>query len=177
MEITTLENIDPKDEKIQLIIKDIETNFTKIKTSIPPELKEEIITLIDKFLLIINNSEKIETKLDILNSIINKISQKIKNFENIDEDLKKYMSQIKKSMFQINSLENRPSIITKNYLNGNYKGDYLNGKREGKGIYIYNNGDKYEGEYKNDLKNGYGVYTYKNGDIYEGYYKDGMRLK
>ena len=64
MEITTLENIDPKDEKIQLIIKDIETNFTKIKTSIPPELKEEIITLIDKFLLIINNTEKIETKLD-----------------------------------------------------------------------------------------------------------------
>ena len=176
MENTKIENITPKDEQIQLIIKDIETNFEQMKSNIIPiEIKEEINSLIDKFSFILKDQQinNFIEKLDNLNSIINDLSQKIKQFPNINEDSKKSISKIKKLMYQINSIESRPSIITKKYYNGTYKGDYLNGKREGKGIYTYNNGDIYEGEYKNDLKEGFGIYKYKNGDIYEGNYKEG----
>ncbi len=40
--------------------------------------------------------------------------------------------------------------------------------KNGKGRYIYSNGDKYIGEFKNGLPDGRGVYHYKNGDIYNG---------
>ena len=45
-----------------------------------------------------------------------------------------------------------------------YEGDYVNGKREGKGIYYFKNGDKYEGDFKNGLKEGNGIY-YNNGEM------------
>lgn len=39
------------------------------------------------------------------------------------------------------------------YKNGDtYEGFFVNGKREGKGVYIYQNGDKYEGEFKRGKK-------------------------
>ena len=34
---------------------------------------------------------------------------------------------------------------------------------DGKGIYIYNNGNRYEGQFKNDLFNERGIFIYKNG--------------
>ena len=40
-----------------------------------------------------------------------------------------------------------------------YKGKIINSKKQGKGIYYYNNGDRYEGEYN---KNTEGIYYYKN---------------
>ena len=47
-----------------------------------------------------------------------------------------------------------------------YKGQFINGKKEGEGIYNYKNGDIYNGNWKNDNKEGEGKYNYKNGDIY-----------
>ena len=44
-------------------------------------------------------------------------------------------------MYKLNTIENRPSYIKKEYNNRKYEGDYINGKREGKGLYIYNSGD------------------------------------
>lgn len=38
-----------------------------------------------------------------------------------------------------------------------YEGYWLNGKRHGKGIYRWNNGETYNGDWKNDRMNGYGV--------------------
>ena len=70
-------------------------------------------------------------------------------------------------------MKNMSSCIAKIYKNVKYKGDYLNGKREGKGIYKYNNEDIYEGEYKNHLKDGEGVYKFENEDIYTGQYQKG----
>ena len=76
-------------------------------------------------------------------------------------------------------------------------GEIIRGKKEGKGVYYYNNGDKYEGNFKDDKKegkgsfyfnekgeiykgnfendypNGMGKYFFKNGDRYEGMFKDG----
>ena len=56
-------------------------------------------------------------------------------------------------------------LFRKLYQNGDsYEGDWVNGKRDGKGKMIYANGDAYEG----DWVNGKGKMIYANGDSYEG---------
>ena len=37
-------------------------------------------------------------------------------------------------------------------------------KKEGKGIYYYNNGGRYEGDWKNDIKEGKGIKYWNDGD-------------
>ena len=54
-----------------------------------------------------------------------------------------------------------------------YEGPIINGKKEGKGIYIYQNGCKYEGYFKNDKKEGNGIFYYANGDRYKGNFHEG----
>ena len=54
-----------------------------------------------------------------------------------------------------------------------YTGDFVNGNKQGKGIYVWGSGsqwagDRYEGDYVNDKRNGKGIYVYTNGDRYEG---------
>lgn len=41
--------------------------------------------------------------------------------------------------------------------NGIYKGDFMNGKKHGQGIYKFNNGLRYEGEYRNGVRSGNGI--------------------
>ena len=66
--------------------------------------------------------------------------------------------------------------ITKIYNIGKYVGEYKNGKREGKGIFYYNNGNRYEGDFKNDKKEGKGKFYYNSGkwkgNRYEGDFKN-----
>ena len=64
---------------------------------------------------------------------------------------------------------------TETYNNGRYEGQFRNGKREGKGIYYYKNGEKYDGECKNGLKEGKGIYYFNNGNKYEGDWKMGYK--
>jgi hypothetical protein len=55
-------------------------------------------------------------------------------------------------------------------------GECTNGDCEnGKGRYIYPNGDKYIGEFKDSKLDGRGVYTFKNGNVYRGQFKNNMR--
>lgn len=56
-----------------------------------------------------------------------------------------------------------------------YVGEYKNGFREGQGTLIYANGGKYVGEHKGGVLNGRGMYTSASGDIHVGEYKDGKR--
>lgn len=52
-----------------------------------------------------------------------------------------------------------------------YEGDFVEGKRQGKGVYTFKqNGDIYEGFYADNMKSGFGkiVYTNKKGDDEEG---------
>ena len=51
-------------------------------------------------------------------------------------------------------------VIIKEYDNGKYIGEWKNGKREGKGIYYWNNGDIYEGDWKNNKGEGKGIINY-----------------
>lgn len=58
---------------------------------------------------------------------------------------------------------------------GEYYGEYKNGKYQGKGIIVFDNGDRFEGYFKGGLKDGRGEYSFQNGDIFEGDFKGGLR--
>lgn len=46
-----------------------------------------------------------------------------------------------------------------------YEGQWLDGQRNGYGVFYYANGSKYEGEWKNNLKEGYAIFTEDNGNL------------
>lgn len=56
-----------------------------------------------------------------------------------------------------------------------YKGEFKDGKTNGKGIYTWANGTKYEGERQNDMRHGKGVLTWTNGSKYDGEWQNGKR--
>lgn len=57
-----------------------------------------------------------------------------------------------------------------------YEGDFIDGHREGRGIYRYfKSGHKYEGEWKEDVKRGIGKMTYQGVGEYHGYWENGRR--
>ena len=51
---------------------------------------------------------------------------------------------------------------------GQYKGEMVSGKPNGKGNTVFANGDTYEGEYVKGRREGYGIYTFSDGEKYEG---------
>ena len=55
--------------------------------------------------------------------------------------------------------------------------DWKKGKKEGKGIMYYNNGDRYEGEFKNGVREGEGILFYKNGQKDKGVWKNDIFQK
>ncbi|MBN1670945.1 MAG: MerR family transcriptional regulator [Kiritimatiellae bacterium] len=62
------------------------------------------------------------------------------------------------------------------YPNGDvYDGDFSDGKKHGTGRYVFNNGDVYFGDYKDDVRTGKGTYVYASGDRYEGEFLEGKR--
>lgn len=62
------------------------------------------------------------------------------------------------------------------YENGNtYEGNFTDNQRTGYGIAITKAGEKYEGQWKNDRFNGKGKYTWKNGDYYIGMFEEAKR--
>ena len=92
--------------------------------------------------------------------------------------------------------------LTKNAGNYVYIGEWVNGKRKGRGKvtdgnYVYMGffendrrqgwgmedfvgdsewaGDRFEGDFENDVRNGVGLYTHDNGDSYLGKYKDNVK--
>lgn len=55
-----------------------------------------------------------------------------------------------------------------------YEGEWLNGKKDGRGALKYKNGDVYEGSFKEDLFDGLGILTMTNGMRYEGNWQRGQ---
>lgn len=62
---------------------------------------------------------------------------------------------------------------TRNYADGEYKGDFVNGHKDGNGTYVWKNGDEYVGRWRNEKGNGYGTYTWADGNKYIGDFVDG----
>jgi len=62
------------------------------------------------------------------------------------------------------------------YDSGNsYEGDFVDGYREGKGIFKWADGDKYEGDWVRGAHHGKGTFYWKDGDKYEGDWVDNSR--
>lgn len=62
------------------------------------------------------------------------------------------------------------------YFDGNeYDGEFLDGKRDGYGVYKWVSGQLYEGSFKNDKMNGKGKMSYPDGNTYEGDWLDDKR--
>ena len=49
-----------------------------------------------------------------------------------------------------------------------YVGQYRNGFRHGKGIYVFKNGARYNGDWRDGQKYGQGIFWYPDGTRYEG---------
>jgi len=57
---------------------------------------------------------------------------------------------------------------------GNYSGEMVNGKLQGKGIIRWDNSAIYKGSFENGLAHGTGRYVYADGSVYEGQFSKGM---
>ena len=65
----------------------------------------------------------------------------------------------------------------KTWPNGDrYEGDFIADRKEGFGVYVWGRGmwegERYEGTYANDRRHGTGVYRWPSGDVYRGPWKD-----
>jgi hypothetical protein len=56
-----------------------------------------------------------------------------------------------------------------------YFGDYKNGRKNGKGVYLFSNGYIYSGEFEYGIRNGKGIDFYSNGEAYCGEFVNGNR--
>lgn len=56
-----------------------------------------------------------------------------------------------------------------------YEGYFVDDARMGKGVFVWKNNDKYEGDFENDKRTGNGVLVLNNGDRYEGLFVDGKK--
>ncbi|OMJ88168.1 hypothetical protein SteCoe_9988 [Stentor coeruleus] len=57
--------------------------------------------------------------------------------------------------------------------NSEYNGTFKNGKREGQGVFIWNNGARYTGSFINDKFHGEGLYVWSDKRIYDGMWSEG----
>lgn len=53
-----------------------------------------------------------------------------------------------------------------------YKGDFKDGKKQGRGVYEWANGDRFDGDFTDDSPNGRGIWIFASGDKYEGEVKN-----
>ena len=64
--------------------------------------------------------------------------------------------------------EEKNRLNSDSMISEQYTGDIKDNKRNGRGTYIYGNGDRYEGNWSNDLRHGKGTFYYKTGELYIG---------
>ena len=131
---------------------------------------------------IINEIENVITKLKKADVPPQKDFTTVPTFSTVDlntndEDIEKKSSYSPLIPGMSNSkIDNKTYVTNMGLPDQNiekYEGPLKNGKKEGKGVYIYQNGCKYEGCFKNDKKDGSGIFYYANGDRYKGNFHEG----
>ena len=64
-----------------------------------------------------------------------------------------------------------------NWTSGNiYKGNYRNDEREGFGEMLWTDGSSYKGDWKNGIQHGYGIMQFSDGSSIKGYFKNNIYL-
>eukprot|EP00760_Papus_ankaliazontas_P035760 PhM_4_TR800/c0_g1_i1/m.8557 len=58
-----------------------------------------------------------------------------------------------------------------------YTGTFVDGKREGSGVFLYEDGSKYEGQWVANERHGEGRFTHPNGTLYMGKFENGRLVK
>jgi hypothetical protein len=76
---------------------------------------------------------------------------------------------------EVKHLEDPDTYLFKFRPDYGYNGDFVNGKKEGFGTIVYENGHRYEGAWKNNKREGYGKYYWTNGQWFEGEWKNEWR--
>ena len=140
----------------------INSNSNNILIEVVSELQQLIKNSKDKMI--------IKTLGGIINKMNNIIEENKKNVELIRNDVKQINDKIDELLITHNK-------VLKNE-KGKYIGEIKNGKREGKGIFNFKNGDIYEGDWKNDKMDGKGIYYHKKTDgtdRYEGDFRNDKR--
>lgn len=56
-----------------------------------------------------------------------------------------------------------------------YKGEFVDGKRQGEGTFVWASGAKYRGQWFNDQMHGEGTYVYPDRRVYKGQFVDGKK--
>ena len=174
-------DIDNKEMKV-LVYKRENDDFTCPHCNTKFKLNTEKI---DDIILSINNiKDTINGTILTIDNIIklstnNNISIQLKNIimvlNIINEDINKTNEKLKNLLKENNIvLDNKLNVINKElkYNNGRYVGQVVNGKKEGKGVRYWNDGDRYEGDFKNWKKEGKGIFYFNNGDRRMGDYNN-----
>ena len=155
--ITDIKNSQNK----EYLISQIEKIIFKLKNfDIPPEIQLNTIPTFKTINLYDDNESNYKQE----------IKDKEPNYNKIEFDLKELGIDTKTYCSNADTENSSKNSMNK------YEGQLINGKKEGKGKFIYKNGCIYEGYFKNDKKEGKGIFYYTNGDREMGDYLDGKKV-
>ena len=171
-------------------VKDIEDNDIKIRTQINEykrQLENSLNIIGYNYNEWINNLNKNEyNELSDINEIKNKIKgsfsfekdiliKEVKEIQKLLEVKNEDIDQKIKKLLNLKRIKYDVKIYNDDIFKGKYEGEFVNDKREGKGIFYWENGEKYTGEWKNDIREGKGIQFYNNGQNYDGEWKNDKR--
>ena len=129
-----------------------------------PNFNNILTYIIEQLENIIDDNKNVEDIRHNLSDIVIMMNWIINENKRNSELINSEITKLRSKTYNISS-DKYKKIELKN---GIFIGNVIKNKKEGKGIFYYNNGAKYEGEYKNDLRNGKGIFYYKEGHIYDG---------
>ena len=81
-----------------------------------------------------------------------------------------YTGEYKETKEKLQILHGQGEFISPEF---RYKGEFRENKKQGKGAYLWANGNRYEGDFVDDEPSGRGKFVFASGDQYEGEYSRG----
>ena len=135
---------------ISSVNQQIYVNNNNLLLSIITQL-EEISNFLDNQIIV----QRIRDIIVMVNKVNSNCEQIRKDIQNLENNINARFNRLDQKIDD--NLFNKGSIQTQIYPEGKYEGTIIDNKREGKGIFYYNNGARYEGNWKNNLKEGKGI--------------------